>query len=232
MMAVEGIGTLVQRVADQLLGQTLETTAGANTPGTGNVDNASVTEDTFTPSTQNNSAHAAEQDAGLFQVRQGHLTAVKPNLLFASTSPNANQNGSPAQPASTASTNAGNAQPATATNSNLPVNAGQLFPPPPAAQVAAAKAAATTNVQEQIQALNAALPALGLTKEEIQEIDRFAKQIQNFNPAAYSNLIHQFETQAHQVMEQGTANAAANASTGANKNTTASTKTNSGAPQI
>jgi len=232
MMAVEGIGTLVQHLADQLLGQTLDTPAGAITPGTGNAGNASVTEDTFTPSTQNNSAHAAEQDAGLFQVRQRDLTAVKANILFASTTPNANQNGSPAKAASAATTNAGHAQPATATNSNLPVNPGQLFPPPPAAQVAAAKAAATTNVREQIQALNAALPALGLTKEEIQEIDRFAKQIQNFNPAAYTNLINQFETQANQVLQQGAASTAANASTVANKNTTASTKTNSGDSQV
>ena len=231
-MAVEGIGTLVQRLADQLLGQTLDIPAGAITPGTGNAGNASVTEDTFTPSTQNNSAHAAEQDAGLFQVRHGDLTAVTPNILFASTSPNANWNGAPPQPASTASTNAGNAQPTAVTNSNTPVNPGQLFPPPPAAQVAASKAAATTIVREQIQALNAALPALGLTKEEIQEIDRFAKQIQNFNPAAYTSLINQFEMQAHQAMEQGTANTAANASTVADKNTTANAKTNSGDSQV
>jgi len=47
--------------------------------------------------------------------------------------------------------------------------------------------------QIQIQALNAALPALGLTIAEIQLIDRIASLAHNFNPAAYANLVNQFE---------------------------------------
>ena len=70
-MAVEGIGNLVQTLADQLSGQTLNLPAGANTPGTGNAGSPAVTEDTFTPSTQSNSAQATAQDAGLFQVSHG-----------------------------------------------------------------------------------------------------------------------------------------------------------------
>ena len=65
-----------------------------------------------------------------------------------------------------------------------------------------------TNVQEQVQTLNAALPALGLSKVEIQEIDSIATQIQNFNPAAYTNLVNQFEALAHQPTQQNAANAA------------------------
>jgi hypothetical protein len=232
MMAVEGIGNLAQSLSGQFVRQPLDTPAGGITPGTGNAGNVPVTEDTFTPSTQNNSAQTTEQDAGLFQVRQGDLNVVTPNILFASNTPNANQNGAPAQAASPTTTKAGNAQAAAATNTKAPVNAGQLFPPPPAVQASAAEAAPTTNVQEQIQALNAALPALGLSKEEIQEIDHLASQIQNFNPAAYTNLINQFETQAHQGAQRGAANPDGNASTVASKNTTSSTKTNSGGPQV
>ena len=51
-------------------------------------------------------------------------------------------------------------------------------------------------MQEQIQILNASLPALGLSKVEIQEIDHIATQIQNFNPAAYATLVNQFEALA------------------------------------
>ncbi len=210
-MAVKSIGNLVQSLADQLSGPTLYSQMGANTPGTVNAGNAAVTEDTFTPSTQSNSAQATAQDAGIFQVSQGALTAVTANILFAQTNPNATQIGAPAQSASAATTNAGDAQPAAATNSNTPVNPGQLFVAPPAGQAPAAKAAPATNVQEQIQALNAALPALGLSKVEIQEIDSLASLIQNFNPAAYTNLVNQFEALAQQATQQNAANAAANA---------------------
>jgi hypothetical protein len=80
-------------------------------------------------------------------------------------------------------------------------------------------------VQEKIQALNASLPALGLSKVEIQEIDSLATQIQNFNPAAYTTLVNQFEALAQQSTQQNTANAAANASN------PASTKANGGGSQ-
>jgi len=210
-MAVEGIGNLSLSPADQLIGQALGASAGGTTPGAGNPGNASITEDTFTPSAGNNSAQAAAQDAGLFQVRHAAPTVIPANTLFAIKSPDANQNGAPAQAASAPTG-----------------NAGQLFPPSSATQSAPAKAAPTTNVQEQIQALNAALPALGLSKEEIQEIDHLASQIQNFNPAAYTNLVNQFEAQAHPVEQQSTPNAPANANTVASKETTA----NGGSSQV
>ena len=176
-MAVEGIGNLAQNLAHQLREETLNSQAGANAPEPGNAVNVAVTEDTFTPSTQNNSA----QDAGLFQVSQGALTAVTANILFEQTTPNTEQNAAPAQDASATTANASNAQPAAASNSNAPAHPGQLFAPTPAGQAPPAKAVPATNVQEQIQALNAALPALGLSKVEIQEIDTLASQIQNFN---------------------------------------------------
>jgi flagellar motor switch protein FliG len=79
-------------------------------------------------------------------------------------------------------------------------------------------------LQEQVQALNAALPALGLSKVEIQEIDTLASQIQNFNPAACTTLINQFEALAQQTTQQKAANDAANAGAGATQKTPASTK--------
>ena len=75
-------------------------------------------------------------------------------------------------------------------------------------------------------ALNAGLPALGLSKVEVQEIDNLATQIQNFNPATYTNLVNQFEALAQQTTQQGAPNPAANASTVGSQNTTTSTQGN------
>jgi hypothetical protein len=219
-MAVEGISSLLQNLADQLAGQPLNLTAGANALGTGNAGSPVITEDTFTPSTQNNSVQATALDAGIFQVSQGALTAVTTGLLFARSASNGTQNGSPAQTASAITTDAGNAQPGETTNSNASANPGQLFAPTPAGQEPPPKAAPTTNVQEKIQALNASLPALGLSKVEIQEIDNLATQIQNFNPAAYTVLVNQFEALAQQSTQQNSVNAAANGSNSSSTNVT------------
>ncbi|MGA7794333.1 MAG: hypothetical protein WCA19_14965 [Candidatus Acidiferrales bacterium] len=226
-MAVEGIGSLVQILADQLSGQPGNLPAGANVPASGNAANPAVTEDTFTPSGQSNSAQTAAQDAGIFQVSQGALSAVAANILFEQATSNGVPNGSPAQTAQGTTTNAGNPQPGLATNSNAPQNPGQLFAPDPAGQPPAPKAVPTTNVQEKILILNASLPALGLSKVEIQEIDNIATQIQNFNPAAYAALVNQFEALAQQATQQN----AANANNPATQNTTPGTKVNGGGSQ-
>jgi len=70
-------------------------------------------------------------------------------------------------------------------------------------------------VQIQLQSLNASLPALGLTNEEIQQIDRIASLVHDFNPAAYANLINQFEALAQQAAEQSPVISAPNANAGA-----------------
>jgi hypothetical protein len=223
-MAVEGIGNLAQILATQLRQEALDSRVGANTPGTGNTVNAAVSGDTFTPSTQNNSVQATAQDAGIFQVSQGALTAVTANVLFAHTSSSAASSGGFAPLVFAPTTNAGNAPSAATKNSNPPVSLRQPSAATLTGQAPPAKAAPATNVQEQIQFLNSALPALGLSKVEIQEIDRLATQIQNFNPAAYTDLINQFEALAQQATQQGATNAAANAGNPASQNTPANIK--------
>jgi hypothetical protein len=226
-MAVEGIGSLVQILADQLSGQPGNLPASANAPASGNAGNPVVTEDTFTPSGQSISAQTAALDAGIFQVSQGALTAVEANILFEQAASNGAPNGSPAQIASGATTNAVNPQPGAAVIANAPPNPGPLFAPDPAGQTPAPRAVPTTNVQEKVLILNASLPALGLSKVEIQEIDNIATQIQNFNPAAYAALVNQFEALAQQATQQN----AANASNPATQNTTPGTKVNGGGSQ-
>jgi hypothetical protein len=213
MMAVEGIGNLVQILADQLLEQAPNLQAGGTTQGVANAGNAAVPEDTFTPSTQDNAAQTTAQDAGIFQVSQGALTAVTVSILFAQANPNATLSGAPASAASATTTDAGNAQPGATANSNIPVIPGQLFAPTPVGQAPTPAAVPTMNEQEKIQALNASLPALGLSKVEIQEIDRLATLIQNFNPAAYTDLVNQFEALAQQATQPNATSAATNAKT-------------------
>ncbi len=210
-MAVEGIGALVQILAEQLRELALNSQAGANTPGIGSTGKVAVVEDTFTPSTQSNSAQATLQDVGIFQVSQGALTGVTASILFARTNPNATQGGAQTQAAPSKATNAGNEQPAAGPNAITPIVPGQLFVPAPAGQAPAVQAAPSTNEQAKIVALNAGLPALGLSKVEIQEIDRLAARIQNFNPATYTDLVNQFEALAQQTAQQGAASPAANA---------------------
>jgi hypothetical protein len=204
-MAVEGIAIHVQNTADQLFGQKPVKQPGTNTLilGTGRASHGTVTEDTFTPSGQNNSERATAQDAGIFHVSQVALKDVTANIVFEQATPNTNQNGAPAP-----------AAPSTTTNAGAPVEAGQQVAGNPTAP-AAPGAAASANVQIQIQALNAALPALGLTTAEIQQIDRLASQAHNFNPAAYVNLVNQFEALSQQAAQQSTTIAPANANTNA-----------------
>src|SRR5579864_5544579 len=118
MMAVEGIGALAQILTEQLREQTLNSQAGTNPLGPGNADRVAVAEDTFTPSTQNNSAQATAQDAGIFQVSQGVLTAVTANILFDQATPNATPGRFPTPAASSTNQAVGNAQPPAGINSN------------------------------------------------------------------------------------------------------------------
>lgn len=212
-MAVEGIGNLTQNIADQLAGQPATQPAGANSPGAGNSGAAAAPEDTFTPSSQTNPVQATAQDAGIFQVGQGTLGAVTASILFAQANQNADPNGIPGQDAPANATITGDAQP------GAPVNPGQLFAPDPAGQSPPVKATPATNVQQEILVLNAQLPALGLSKVEIQQIDNLARELQNFNPGAYAILINQFEALAQQATQQNAQNPAANASTGSQNST-------------
>ncbi len=140
-----------------------------------------MAEDTFTPSTQNGSDQPAAQDVGLFQFAPGTLTAI--------------QTSSTRQTAIGAPAIASTAQAAAPTKAGTTGISGQSATGSPAAQ-SAASAASATNIQLQIQSLNASLPALGLTNTEINQIDRIASLVQNFNPAAYANLVSQFEALA------------------------------------
>ena len=188
-MAVEGIGNLVQSLADHLFGQAPATSAGAQIPGVPVAGATTATEDTFTSSAQDLAAQSAAQAAGIFQLSPGAVTAVAPATLFTQAAANLEQVAAP-QSSDSASPEATAAQSAAAAPSDASANSSD------AAGRGGAGPAASAEIQNKIQQLNASLPALGLTNTEIQEIDRIASLIKNFNPAAYTDLVNQFEARS------------------------------------
>ena len=77
-------------------------------------------------------------------------------------------------------------------------------------------------VQQQLQALNTALAALGLDPQEIQQLDQIASVINDFNPNAFTSLAYQIEelAQAQQAAQPTPANEAANGNPATNANVT------------
>lgn len=213
-MAVEGITNLVNNLSNQLFRQPTETPT-ATAPGAPAVPTPAVAEDTFTHLPPNDSAQGAAQDAGIFQISQGAPAAVSANVIFGQQDTGGATNGA------AASANAGASGAPQATPSGTALSAGGPAEAAPASGTTgqpatgpASTAANAVNVRIQLQSLNASLPALGLTNEEIQQIDRIASLVQDFNPAAYANLINQFEALAQQAAEQSPVISAPNANAG------------------
>jgi hypothetical protein len=191
-MPVENISGLIQNLSDQLLGTAQNSNVQKGLLGQASSVTPAVVEDTFTPSAQNGSALTSAQDASLFQFAPGTLTANQNNAAAPPT------HGAipllvPAQGSETAKPGANG--PAAQNQANA------------AAGQATNGATSTAKLQLQIQSLNAALPALGLSNTEINQIDRIATLVQNFNPAAYANLISQFEALAQNSGSATPANA-------------------------
>jgi outer membrane murein-binding lipoprotein Lpp len=129
------------------------------------------------------SAQNTAQAAGLFTVSRSSLLSPAAEALLA-----------PAVAAALAT-------PATATAPTA--NAATTVTATPTPTVA--------NNEKQLQALNIALEALGLSSEDISKIDSIASVINDFNPAAFAVLANQLKAQ--QVALQAGASTAAPAQT-------------------
>jgi hypothetical protein len=163
-----------------------------------------LAQDSFTPSSQNNSAQVTEQDVGLFQVSQFALGAATAEVLTTQAAgPQAPQDPAPAQAQQTGTADAAIVQAASTITQNVqtpaaPAVPAAAAPAPPTASPAATAVAKTAITPGQLQSMNAELLGLGLTNSDIQTIDRLATVAQNFNPLVYNDLIQQFEAQAAQ----------------------------------
>ena len=148
--------------------------------------------DRFTPSAQGDAANAAG-GTGLFQVEQLRFTAVNiqtPAGITSAGSPTLAATAAVPTPATTA------AQPATPeATTTLPV--------------AAATTVTPLQTQQDLQALNASLTALGLNAAEIAAFDQFAGVLLQFEPNALQDLQSQLNLLASRFQTQNAAPTAA-----------------------
>jgi hypothetical protein len=219
-MALIGLVNLTERLLNQTAGQTQ-----ATTPSKASANNAvtAATGDQFTASAQNTA-----QAAGLFTVSQFAVFSAAAEVLLAQApaaqaspantpAPATNLTAQPGTHTAVAA-NAATASQALAAATTLATVA--ALAPANALQAAAAPAA-TANVENQLQALNNALAALGVSKAEMRKIDSIAVLIHDFNPTAFTSLVHQLEGLAQDVAPQTPA-------TSANTNAANATNTKTG----
>jgi hypothetical protein len=227
-MAVAGIANHAEHAFNPLAEERLAQQSATGGAQRATAANNTIAEDTYTPSTANSAPDATAQAAGIFQVTPAALTG---NTVLAQPGAAGDPNAAQPQPAQATTTNPETTQ--AAANADTAANTGQQ------AGVAVSQSATSGSTgsnyqQSQVQSLNTALAALGLSNYDILQIDRIAKVIQDFNPSAYTDLVNQFEEQVQQTSQPAAPNAAtpvvpvtnpaasANAGTAANSNTSGS----------
>jgi len=136
--------------------------------------------DQFTASTQSNASDATAQAAGLFSVKTLSLFTAAANFILGTPSASA-----PGNPSAAGQRNAATSA-TTAVIAAAPTTPTLTFIPPPSVALIAA-------VNSQLQSLNDALAALGLSQQDITVIDRIASALQDFNPTTYTDLLYQLE---------------------------------------
>ncbi len=189
--------TSVVNLNDGLLGQQSTQRAQGllvNNAASPHAPISALPQDQFTPSSLNESASSTAQAAGLF-------TAPAVSALPANV-PTTSQTGDAATSGASASN--ANAQNGPTLSDN--------------ATSAAPTAAGSVSQQTQLNTLNNALAALGLSAVNIRQIDRVASVINDFNPTAFTSLAYQLEAQAQKSTgptgsAQNTQSAIAGAST-------------------
>ncbi|HLZ13205.1 MAG TPA: hypothetical protein VKP58_11520 [Candidatus Acidoferrum sp.] len=228
-MALIGLVNLAERLFNQTQGNSNQDGALTSKSSKANAapDAPQNSSDEFRPSSGN-----AANEAGLFQVSQAAVFTAAATVLLVQ-----NGNAAPAPPenntaaSNPTTTTVETAAPVTAT-ANSPANgpsnttpaATAVVPATPAVTGPGAPASGVTTgatqIQSQLQNLNATLTALGLSADEIAAVDRVAQLIKDFSPAAFTSLINQLN-----VLAQDTAQPASPTAT----NTAAATGGTSGA---
>lgn len=219
----------LQAEVQQPLTQTAGTAANAIT---------TAPQDRFVASNQNPLTQATADAAGLFTVNQAPAFTGAANALLAKAPPPPATAVNPP-----ANTRVPNATPAPAGATTLPqaaaagggganpadvnaLGANAATTATTSSTAAGATAAGTTSVQDQLQALNNALEALGLSSADISQIDRIASSTNNFNAEAFTSLAYELVALSQKPVELAatiTANVVPTAATTANAAPTAAT---------
>jgi len=171
--------TSVVNLNDGLVGQQSTQQTQGSPAGNAVSQQASVSalpQDSFTPSSVTGSSDSTAQAAALFN-------APKTSPLPTSTTSTTLQSAGVANSGSSASN--ANAQSASGAQADSTSTA-----------VTTSTATGSVAQQTQLNTLNNALAALGLSAADIQQIDRVASLINDFNPTAFTSLAYQLEAQA------------------------------------
>lgn len=132
------------------------------------------------------SGDSRAEDVGTFEVPQVSVFSAAANLLLAESDA-ASRDRQPAPERQAPPIPAGRAL----------VLAAPAGGPPN--RKAAPAGASASNIHVELSDLNAALVTLGLTQREITVVDRIARLIEEFNPAAFTDLIHQLQLLAQSI---------------------------------
>lgn len=229
-MVLVGLVNLAERLLNQSDTQGQDTQLTQKTANSQAVQGApGGVEDRFTPSTQDPQTHANAQDAGLFSVAQFSFFSAAADLFLRQTV-GATTNPAPAAapqavPAVVVTPLAGLPQAAnSANNSGISSNengtnaaggttVGTIGAANAGGASAANNSAAANSLiaqQQQLQALNNSLVTLGLTPQQITQLDQIATIISDFNPTFFTALAYQLQelAQAQQALASATAGGA------------------------
>jgi hypothetical protein len=235
-MAITGIGALTGLGSNQSSTQALGQAPQPASDKAANSSGAATPQDEFTPSALNGQQNT-KQAAGLFTINQfAPFTAAADAFLAAApTVPIIHETGAlNLSPATGVAANnnlfgqraglQGKAANANAAPLAAPASTGAnaiasqapagTATQPAAATAHTAPATGTASIVEQLQALNNALQALGLSPTDIQRIDQIASVINDFNPAAFTSLAYQLAALTPPAATQQAPANAATAATG------------------
>jgi hypothetical protein len=222
---------------------------------------AALPKDQFVPSSLSETTDATAHAAGLFTVSKSASSSASSDLLSTPSGASSAQASSPTKTnLATAAIGANVATGDTATSassSNAGALSGSALPPTAAAtsdsaavtgssassdSAQAASTPATTSssaapsgsvtTQTQLDSLNNALQALGLSAADIQQVDQVAQLTNDFSPTSFTSLVYQLEALARNSSPQTQSPPAANASTSSNNaaaQPAAATSTSNGA---
>ena len=195
----------IVNLAERLLNHSSEQDQGAQTglPTNRVSANSQANEagDEFTPSKSNpNTA----QEAGLFSATTlsfftaaadfllGQISKPQTNVDAPTTTAQNNQTPLPSQ--SSATTNS--VVDSTILQAPTAVSTAPLIIANPAVPQSSAASSVAASTQNEIQALNSDLTALGLSPADIRIIDRIASLIRDFNPTVFSTFVYQLKALA------------------------------------
>jgi hypothetical protein len=212
-MSAISLVSLLQSLSNQntAQGQSAAVTQGAAPAAPAQTPQATA-QDEFTPSAQNAKSQATAQAAGLFTV-PGPSPLALATARIQSTTP---------------TTNAATPPNAVTVAATTPP-AAQAPAPTPAVPVApAAVATSAVSPQQQLQSLNLALAALGLSTQDIDQLDHVASTINDYNPSAFTAQAYRLEALA-QASAQAAAATRSNVQAAPNNANATAPKTAAGA---